>query len=203
MDTIVSLSELSADKNPFIQFDKWFRERLSGTIDIPNTMSLATASVEAKASLRTVLLKGFDERGFLFYTNYNSRKGLDIGSNPFAALLFYWPESARQVRIEGTVSRASGEESDIYFDSRPEESRLSAWASEQSSSIPGREYLENRFEFYRNAFLNKHINRPPYWGGFRLMPDWFEFWQEGKFRLHDRITYSLSEGIWTIMRLAP
>jgi pyridoxamine 5'-phosphate oxidase len=203
MEANSSLSEVSVDKNPFIQFDRWFRERLSGDIDIPNTMSLATASAAGKPSVRTVLLKGFDESGFVFYTNYNSRKGSEINSNPVAALLFYWPESARQVRIEGHVGRVSGEESDIYFDSRPVESRISAWASEQSSPIPGREYLENRFEFYRNTFIDKHVDRPPYWGGFRLVADWFEFWQDGKFRLHDRIIYSHSESNWTITRLAP
>jgi pyridoxamine 5'-phosphate oxidase len=150
-----------------------------------------------------VLLKDYDGNGFVFFTNYNSRKGIQLASNPHGALLFYLPEYARQIRIEGTIEKVSAQESDDYFATRPVESRISAWASEQSSVIPDRDFLRKKYDFYRNMFSEKEVPRPEYWGGFRLVPDWFEFWQEGEFRLHDRLTYSRSNGIWIIKRLAP
>lgn len=197
------LSESSVYPNPFEQFDLWYKERLSGNIPVADTMSLGTSSPDGRVSVRTVLLKDYSERGFLFYTNYLSKKGKQLDSNPQAALLFYWPESERQIRIEGAVRKVSVEESDLYFSSRPEVSQLSAWASEQSSVIPDREYLESRVDFYKNKFDGNPIARPLNWGGYILCPSWFEFWQEGKHRLHDRISYSLSGKSWKINRLAP
>lgn len=196
-------SEKSVDPDPFLQFDKWYKERLSGKIPIPDTVSLGTSSRDGAVSVRTVLLKSYNEGGFIFFTNYNSRKGRQIESNPRAAFLFYWPETGRQVRIEGGVLKITEEESDLYFNTRPEESRLSAWASEQSNIIPDRTFLENRFAFYKNKYSGKKTDRPPHWGGYLLRPFWFEFWQERESRLHDRITYSLSGNKWVIHRLAP
>jgi len=197
------LNEDKMDTNPFFQFGKWFQERLDTGIDVPNSVSLATSSVEGSVSLRTVLLKEHGPSGFVFFSNYLSKKGRQLEKNPGAALLFYWPEFSRQVRIEGHVKKVSEEESDAYFKTRPEESRISTWASEQSTVISDRQYLEDRFAFYRNKFRKGPIERPPYWGGYRLVPTWFEFWQSGEYRLHDRIAYTLSNGKWVINRLAP
>ena len=197
------LSENSVDPNPFSQFEKWYKDRLASDISIPNSVSLGTASLDGKVSVRTVLLKEYDNKGFVFFTNYNSKKGKHIQANPNATFLFYWPESNRQIRIEGTVQRVTKKESDSYFITRPAENNISVWASEQSSVIPDRKYLENKFDYFRNKFENESIDRPPYWGGFRLNPIWFEFWQEVKHRLHDRIAYTLKGNIWKIERLAP
>jgi pyridoxamine 5'-phosphate oxidase len=197
------ISRKEIDNNPFIQFDKWYNEHLTAGIAIPDSVNLGTASSTGHVSVRTVLLKGYDDKGFIFYTNYNSKKGSQLLSNQRAALLFYWYESDRQVRIEGIAERVSEKESELYFQTRPRESQLSAWASEQSSVIPDRQYLENRYELYSNKFLNKPVEKPPYWGGFRIIPDWFEFWQNGEFRLHDRFTYTLKKNTWLIERLAP
>lgn len=197
------LSEEEVDLNPFLQFKKWFQERERSGIDIPNSVSLGTSSTEGTVSVRTVLLKEYNETGFVFFSNYLSKKGKQLENNPRAALLFYWPEFSRQVRIEGLVYKVSEKESDRYFQTRPEESRISAWASEQGSVIPDRQYLEDRFKFYRNKFRNKPIERPPHWGGYRLVPVWFEFWQEGEHRLHDRICYTLTNGKWDMSRHAP
>jgi pyridoxamine 5'-phosphate oxidase len=197
------LKEDEMDPSPFVQFGNWFQKRLDEGIDTPNAVSLATSSVDGSVSLRTVLLKESDQSGFVFFSNYYSKKGKQMENNPRAALLFYWPESVRQVRIEGLVYKVSAEESDLYFKTRPEESRISAWASEQSSVIPHRQYLEDRYSFYWNKFRNGSVERPPHWGGYRLVPSWFEFWQSGEYRLHDRICYTLSNGIWAISRLAP
>jgi pyridoxamine 5'-phosphate oxidase len=197
------LSEDEIDPNPFVQFKKWFQERERSGIDIPNSVSLGTSSPEGEMSVRTVLLKEYNESGFVFFSNYLSKKGKQLENNPRAALLFYWPEFSRQVRIEGLVYKVPAKETDLYFKTRPEESRISAWASEQSSVIPDRQYLEDRFAFYSNKFRNGSIERPPHWGGYRLFPSWFEFWQSGEHRLHDRICYTLSNGQWVITRLAP
>jgi pyridoxamine 5'-phosphate oxidase len=197
------LEEDEMDPSPFIQFGKWFQERLNSGVVIPESVSLGTSSRDGSVSVRTVLLKEYDRSGFVFFSNYNSRKGIQIDHNPRVALLFYWAESDRQIRIEGTVQKVPPEESDRYFNTRPEESRLSAWASEQSKVIPDRKYLEDRFEFYRNKFSNRSIDRPPHWGGYHLKPTWFEFWQAREHRLHDRICYSLSGDKWIINRLAP
>lgn len=196
-------SEKTADPNPFVQFKNWYGEHLSSGITIPESVTLGTASLDGYVSVRTVLLKDYNETGFVFFTNYKSRKGLQLLSNPRAALLFYWPESFRQVRIEGTTEKISDKDSVSYFKTRPKESQLSAWASEQSSVIPDRQHLEKRYNSYKNIFSEKSVEKPGHWGGFRLMPEWFEFWQEGEFRLHDRLTYSKRKDLWVIERLAP
>jgi pyridoxamine 5'-phosphate oxidase len=199
----IILSESSVDPDPFLQFESWYKERLAEGIPDPDSMTLGTAGKDGRVSVRSVLLKGFDERGFLFFSNYKSRKGTHLQSNPRAALHFYWPESARQIRIEGIVKKTTAGESDRYFNSRPEESRISAWASKQSSIVPGREYLEEKYSFYKKYFIHRNLRRPLQWGGYRLNPVWFEFWQERQYRLHDRITYTLTGGKWIIDRLAP
>lgn len=197
------LSEETVHKNPFRQFDKWFKEMLNtGTIE-PNAMILATTNTKAKPSVRVVLLKKIDNKGFTFYTNYKSRKGKNLSENSFASLLFFWPELERQARIEGKVKKISRSESQKYFDTRPLESRLAAWASEQSKIIPDRNYLEQRFEKFENEFSGKKISLPPNWGGFILVPDYFEFWQGRENRLHDRICYKKVKRNWKIFRLAP
>jgi pyridoxamine 5'-phosphate oxidase len=195
--------ENDIDADPFVQFDRWYREHLSSGIPMPDSVGFGSGFAGGRISVRMVLLKDYDESGFVFFTNYNSRKGIQLASNPHGALLFYWPEFARQVRVEGITEKISTQESDDYFASRPVESRLSAWASEQSAVIPDRDFLRKKFDFFRNMFYEKEIPRPENWGGFRLIPDWFEFWQEGEYRLHDRLTYSRSSGTWIIKRLAP
>jgi pyridoxamine 5'-phosphate oxidase len=197
------LSEETVDPDPIVQFSNWYKEHLEAGIAIPESVSLGTASAGGRVSVRTVLMKGFDENGFLFFTNYNSKKGIQIKENPFAALLFYWPESARQVRIEGIAEKVTEKESASYFSTRPRESQLSAWASEQSSVIPDRRFLEKRQEFHAAMFENKMVQKPPHWGGFRLIPDMMEFWSDGEFRLHDRIVYTRRNDLWVINRLAP
>lgn len=196
-------SEMTADLNPFVQFKTWYDERLISGIAIPDSVSLGTASAEGRVSVRTVLLKDYDDTGFVFFTNYRSRKGVQLSLNPRAALLFYWPESGRQVRIEGLTEKVSKEDSESYFKTRPRESQLSARASEQSSVIPNRQYLENQYNYYKNMFSGKPVDKPLHWGGFRLIPEWFEFWQNRDFRLHDRLTYTKRKDLWVIERLAP
>jgi pyridoxamine 5'-phosphate oxidase len=197
------LSEKSIDPDPFVQFYNWFNEHLAAGITIPNTVSLGTASAGGMVSVRTVLLKSFDETGFSFFTNFSSKKGAHLLSNPRAALLFYWPESGRQIRIEGVTNKLPEEDSESYFKTRPRESQLSAWASKQSTVITNREYLEKQYALFKNKFSSKPVEKPLYWGGYLLVPDWFEFWQEGEFRLHDRLTYTKRKNIWVIERLAP
>jgi pyridoxamine 5'-phosphate oxidase len=196
-------SEKDIDSNPFKQFSCWYSEHINTGVPIPESFSLATSTPDGRVSLRTVLLKDHSERGFIFFTNYNSRKGEQLSSNSFAALLFYWSESGRQVRIEGVAAKVSEEESLAYFRTRPRESQLSAWASEQSRNVPDRAHLESRFETYRKKFMGKDVEKPPHWGGFVIVPSWFEFWQDGEHRLHDRITYSKKDDHWLIQRLAP
>jgi pyridoxamine 5'-phosphate oxidase len=198
-----SFSEITIDPNPFLQFKKWYGEHLKCGIAIPEAVTVATSSKDGRVSARTVLLKDYNDNRFVFFTNYESRKGLQLSSNRNAAMLFYWPECLRQVRIEGITEKVSEEESESYFVTRPRENQLSAWASEQSSVIPDRQYLENRFSFFKTAFSEKPVHKPPYWGGFRLLPEWFEFWQDGEFRLHDRLTYTKKNDAWVIERLAP
>jgi pyridoxamine 5'-phosphate oxidase len=198
-----TLTEKTADPNPFGQFKIWHEEHLISESVINEAMTLATASMEGKVSARTVLLKGFNETGFVFYTNYKSKKSSQILSNSNAALLFYWSDSGRQVRIEGIIEKVSEAESEAYFQIRPRDSQLAAWASEQSSVISGRHHLDDRYNFYKNKFAGKKVEKPQYWGGFRLVPVWFEFWQDGEFRLHDRLTYTKTNDKWVIERLAP
>ncbi len=196
-------SEKTVSDDPLIQFKNWYREHLDVSDDLPDAVSLGTASSEGRVSVRTVLLKDWDDDGFVFYTNYNSRKGVQIASNHWGAMLFFWPESHRQIRIEGTIEKISGEESARYFSTRPRESQISAWASEQSTAITDRSYLEKRYDHIKNLYARRPVEKPPYWGGYRLIPDYFEFWQEREFRLHDRLAYSKDNDGWLIRRLAP
>jgi pyridoxamine 5'-phosphate oxidase len=203
MNDTKDFSEKTVDPNPFIQFRAWYNEHLNSGIDIPEAVTLASASADGKVSARTVLLKDYNDKGFFFFTNYNSSKGLQLYSNPGAALLFYWPESTRQVRIEGVTEKVAEQDSESYFKTRPRESQLSTWASLQSSLIPDRQYLDDRYNYFKTRYSGIPVERPPYWGGFILIPVWFEFWQEGEFRLHDRITYTKGKDKWVIERLAP
>jgi len=196
-------SEKTIDPNPFVQFQSWYSEHLGSGIAIPEAMTLATASNDGNISARTVLLKGYDYSGFLFFTNYKSRKSSQLALNPRAALLFYWAESGRQIRIEGVTEKVSDKDSESYYVTRPRESQLSAWASEQSSVIPDRQHLEKLYNFHKKRYSEKSVEKPPHWGGFRLIPDWFEFWQNGEYRLHDRLTYTKRDNLWIIERLAP
>jgi pyridoxamine 5'-phosphate oxidase len=197
------LSEEYAESDPFVQFDKWYREHLKHDIAIPDSVSLGTSSPDGKVSVRTVLLKDYDENGFVFFTNYNSKKGQQLSANNHAAMLFYWAELGRQVRIEGIAEKIPEKESEKYFSTRPRESQLSAWASEQSTVIPSRLYLELQFDLFKNKFNDRPVEKPPHWGGYRLIPEWFEFWHDGKSRLHDRLTYTRDGQAWKMQRLAP
>lgn len=200
----IPLTEDSISVDPFQQFGRWFDEILELDIPMSNAMTLATVDRSGQPSARVVLLKACDGRGFVFYTNYTSRKGLELQDNPRAALLFWWPPVHRQVRIEGTVERVSLAESDEYFASRPRDSNLSAMASPQSQVVPDRRWLEERVSALRQSFAEQELARPADWGGFRLVPVRFEFWQGRPDRLHDRLCYSLEPaGGWRVARLAP
>jgi pyridoxamine 5'-phosphate oxidase len=199
-----SLLEKDVDANAIRQFDKWWQEAIHSEIDEVNAMTLATASADGVPAARIVLLKGYDERGFVFFTNYDSFKGLQLAENPRACLVFFWKELERQVRITGLVEKVSEDESDIYFNSRPEGSRIGAWASPQSQVIESREWLEEREKTLVKDFTGKPLKRPAHWGGYRVKPISIEFWQGRPSRLHDRILYTLQEeNAWTIERLAP
>jgi pyridoxamine 5'-phosphate oxidase len=199
-----SLSEDSVHEDPLKQFHIWWNEALNAEIDEVNAMTLATASADGIPSARIVLLKGYDESGFIFFSNYQSYKSKHLEENPRACLVFFWKELERQVRITGIVERVSDEESDVYFSSRPTGSQIGAWASPQSEIIPGREWLENKEKEFAALFKTKPLNRPGHWGGYRVKPVNFEFWQGRPNRLHDRIQYTLVEdGRWIIERLAP
>jgi pyridoxamine 5'-phosphate oxidase len=197
------LSESEVDPDPVAQFRRWFDGALAAGVAEPNAMVLATATPDGRPSARVVLLKGVDERGFAFFTNYLSRKGRELASNPHAALTFFWPELERQVRVEGTVAPVSPEESDAYFRSRPPDSQLGAWASPQSEVVGGREMLERRLAELRERFAGGDVPRPPHWGGYRLQPQAIEFWQGRADRLHDRLCYTRAGSAWRIGRLAP
>ncbi|HSZ85882.1 MAG TPA: pyridoxamine 5'-phosphate oxidase [Puia sp.] len=198
------LSEESVNENPFLQFNTWWSEAVEAKIDEVNAMTLATASGDGAPAARTVLLKAFDESGFVFFSNYDSNKGKQLQENPRACLVFFWKELERQIRITGTVSKTSGKESDEYFNSRPEGSRIGAWASPQSHIIASRKWLEENEKEFRKKFNNEKLSRPENWGGYRVMPAVIEFWQGRPNRLHDRIQYTFQENSkWVIERLAP
>ncbi len=203
MDTKNIFSENTVDSDPFKQFDIWYRQRLSLVTVYPDAFSLATSSKNGRVSVRTVLLKEFSAAGFVFFTNYNSKKSIQLTENSNAAMLFFWQESGRQVRIEGAVEKVSRKETETYFNTRPRESQIGAWASEQSTSIPDRKYLDDKVEFFNDKFSGKPVECPVHWGGFLLIPDLIEFWQEGEYRLHDRIQYTRNHGLWNITRLSP
>ena len=197
------LREESINPNPLKQFHQWFQEASDAGIAEPNAMSLATSDSSGHIACRTVLLKGFDEHGFVFFTNYDSHKGQELINKPFASLLFFWKELERQVRIEGICEKITAAESDAYFYSRPLGSRLGAWASPQSQVIPNRELLEKQAEELMLKYSDGVVPRPPHWGGFRVVPDSIELWQGRSNRLHDRVLYTKGSSNWDIARLAP
>ncbi len=199
-----SLSESDVDANAIKQFEKWWREAVNSKIDEVNAMTLATASLDALPSARIVLLKEVNEKGFVFFTNYESYKAQQLAENPKACLVFFWKELERQVRITGLIEKISGKQSDEYFQSRPESSRIGAWASPQSRVIEDRQWLDEKFNELVNKMEGTAIPRPPHWGGYIVKPVVIEFWQGRPSRLHDRIQYTLEEnGGWKIERLAP
>lgn len=198
-----SLSEKHISKDPFTLFDTWYREHLEIVSDIPEAAFLSTAASDGRVSSRTILLKDYDAIGFTFFTNYRSRKSIELSQNSHAALLFYWKEMGRQVRIEGLAEQVTAAISEEYFSSRPRESQLSAWASNQSSVVPDRKYLERKFDHYNKLYDGLPVQKPSHWGGFRIVPDMFEFWENREHRLHDRIEYRKTGDSWKISRLAP
>lgn len=197
------LDEQDVSPDPFAEFGKWFAEAQAAAVDEPNAMVLATATPGGVPSARVVLLKGFDEQGFTFFTDYRSAKGMELDANPRAALVFHWSELERQVRIAGTVTRTSAEESALYFQGRPLGSRLGAWVSHQSRVIASREVLEAGLREAERRFEGDDVPLPPHWGGYRLLPTTLEFWQGRESRLHDRIRYAREVGGWRIERLSP
>jgi pyridoxamine 5'-phosphate oxidase len=201
---LTELSEASADPDPIKQFDRWFADAIAAGLKLPNAMTLATATPDALPSARVVLLKDFDEQGFVFYTNYDSQKGRELEANPRAALCFYWPALDRQVRISGSVTKTTREESASYFHTRPVDSQLGAWASSQSIVISSREVLEEKMRQLVREYEGGEVPLPPYWGGYRLAPEVIEFWQNRLSRLHDRLRYTRQpRGGWLIERLSP
>ncbi len=198
------LDEKSADPNPIKLFQRWYAEAVAADLPMADAMTLATASPDGRPSARMVLLKLVDERGFVFYTNYRSRKSRELDANPYAAVVFHWEALERQVRVEGKVSRVSANESDAYFQTRARESQIGAIASPQSDVIESRAVLEERFRELEEGNRGQIITRPSHWGGYRLTPDQIEFWKGRPGRLHDRLRYELqSDGTWLITRLAP
>lgn len=196
------LLESSAAKHPLEQFTLWLNQALEAEIPEPNAMTLATVSSSLRPSTRVVLIKGYDEQGIVWFTNYDSRKGHELAGNPFAALQFHWVELERVVRIEGRVEKISPADSDTYYHSRPLASRIGAWASPQSQTIASREWLQHKLKNYADQF-QQDPPRPPHWGGYRLVPDRWEFWQGGGARLHDRLRYTKQQDDWLMERLAP
>ncbi len=197
------LDTSKASPDALLQFKHWFEEALKAELPEPNAMHLATVSPEGQPSGRIVLLKGLDNMGFVFYTNYSSNKGQQLAANPLASLTFFWAELERQVRIEGSVEKVSEEEATQYFHSRPHTSQLGAWASPQSQAIPDRKTLEDNFKSLTEQYAEGEVPKPPHWGGYRLVPQKIEFWQGRPSRLHDRLLYEKEGNTWKISRLAP
>ena len=198
-----TFDEHSVDPNPVKQFRRWFDDAIASGMKLPEATTLATATSEGKPSARVVLLKEVDDKGFVFYTNYQSAKARDLDTNPQAALVFYWSQFDRQVRVEGTVQRTSPEESRAYFATRPRESQIGAWASPQSEVIAGRDVLESRVAELEQFYCDREVDCPQHWGGYRLTPEKIEFWKGRLGRLHDRIVYQRQRDGWMISRLAP
>lgn len=198
-----ALLESAAPPAPWPLFAEWLQAAVESGLQEPNAMTLATAAADGRPSARVVLLKGFDERGFAWFTNYESRKGRELAANPYAAIVFWWGELERQVRVEGRVEQIAAAESDAYYASRPLGARLGAWVSPQSSVIAGREVLEARLNDLTVYYGHAEPQRPPFWGGYRLVPDAVEFWQGGLHRLHDRLLYRRMGDAWRLERLAP
>lgn len=198
------LDESSVQSDPLLQFEKWMEDAFKAELPDPHAMALATVSTDGRPSVRFVLLRGFDHNGLVFFTNYESRKGVELLDNPEVAATFFWHELDRQVRVEGSAERVSATESDAYFQSRPRSSQVAAWASNQSSEIGNRDELEDHFREFEKRFAGLDVPRPENWGGIRIKPRSFEFWQGRPNRLHDRLLYTLKEsGDWAICRLAP
>jgi pyridoxamine 5'-phosphate oxidase len=198
------LDEKRIDTDPIKQFQRWFDDAIAANLPMPDAMSLATVTPDGRPTARMVLLKQVDAEGFVFFTNYQSAKAKQLEINPYAALVFYWVQLDRQVRVEGKVTKTSAEESAEYFKTRPRESQIGAWASPQSEVISAREVLEQRAHELADQYCDREIDCPEHWGGFRLAPDRIEFWKSRIGRLHDRILYELQpDGAWTIKRLAP
>lgn len=200
---LAGLVETDLARDPFRQFEKWFQEAEAAKIPEPNAMTLATASPDGRPSARTILLKGLDGRGFVFFSNYESRKGRELAMNPRATLLFPWVALERQVIVEGPVVKVPREESETYFHSRPRASQLAAWGSQQSSIISGRGVLEDSMKMLEQKYAGREVPLPPHWGGWRLAPETVEFWQGRRSRLHDRLRYRREKDDWIIERLAP
>jgi pyridoxamine 5'-phosphate oxidase len=199
-----SLNETDVDANPIRQFDKWFNEAINYKVHEPNAMTLATATHDGRPSARIVLLKGFSDDGFKFYTNYLSRKGKEISKNPLGSLVFFWGDMERQIRIEGTIEKLDKNYSEKYFHSRPKASQIGAAASPQSQEIDGREVLEQKMAALEAEYTDSEVPKPSYWGGYVLRPRYIEFWQGRRSRLHDRIVYKKTDNKnWKIVRLAP
>ena len=200
---LATLAESDVAADPMAQFDLWFKEAVRAEVNEPNAMCLATATHDAYPSARIVLLKAADDRGFVFYTDYRSRKGLELSDNPHASLCFFWPELERQVRVAGAVQRVSRAESDEYFQSRPLPSRIGAWTSRQSSELPSRDALEQELTANMARFGDGPVALPEHWGGYRVVPAELEFWQGRPSRLHDRIQFRREAGVWNRRRLSP
>ena len=201
--TLGGMDDSHLNENPFTLFDSWFKEAVNSGINEPSAMALSTVGTDGYPQSRIVLLKGYSEEGFSFFTNYESQKGQALAVNPKASLLFFWPELQRQIRITGDVTKTSKEESDAYFQSRPRGSRLGAWTSAQSQVIPSRDLLEERYTDFDRKYSAGDIPKPPYWGGYRLKPLTFEFWHGRESRLHDRIYFRQEDTSWKAARLAP
>ncbi len=199
----MNLNKKEIDRDPVQQLDHWLSEAVDAGLTEPNAMVLSTIGLNNRPSSRVVLLKGLDKNGLVFYTNYHSRKAVELDKNPVASVVLFWPSLERQVRVEGRVVFANPGESDRYFAERPRKSQIGAWASPQSEVIPDRQFLEERFAAFEKVYKDRPVDRPPHWGGYRIIPDYFEFWQGAPGRLHDRLIFKKNGKDWSLERLAP